>query len=295
MARKGPRLVTRYRDKLDLPLAEFRWDEHTWRCIQRGRLRTVRDVVTRTEAQLLGIKGVGGATLQNFREFAESVGYVLEKGRASSSGRPELVAVNLPPAEGVEINTVAWRFVKHQLRRDDGRRVRFPNRSEVMRAGLSALAGMPAADLERVFAEVPELKRGRLSDAEADMRAKVARRKSDRRFALIDYVLSKFDFEGLAAMLARLDWKWEMPTIGNKTVRRVPTAADLERVAEELLERATGGEDEVAHQGLYVNNIDGGLRLMFVIGFQDAGEVAPEVKEQLVPPAAAPHKRRRAS
>jgi Arc/MetJ-type ribon-helix-helix transcriptional regulator len=162
MAKRGQRLVTRYSDKLDLSLTEFKWDARTARCIRRGRLRTVRDVVTRSEAQLGLIKGVGRTTLQRFREFAEGIGYVLEKGRAAAApGPPVLIAVNLEPVEAAEISAVTWRFVRHQLRRDDDGRVRFPSRSEVVRAGLVALAGMPADDLERVFADVPERKRGR--------------------------------------------------------------------------------------------------------------------------------------
>lgn len=280
MPKRGPRVRT-FKDKLDIPLDEFEWSAHERRCLRRANLRTVRDVLRTTAADLGRVPGFGGATLYSIKSFLKEMGYELPEGRPKADGRPELVAVNMPPAEAAQIKGIQWRHVRHLLRQGGDGPVRFLNRSEVMRGGLAALAGLPAAELERVFAHVPQLRRGRLSDAEADIEAKVKKRRTEGAGVRIDYVLSKFDFEGVADMLARLGWEWEFEAVGGRKARRVPSAADLERVAEELLQRALEGEDEVAYGGLYVNNVDGGYRLMFVLGYQDAERGATPIKEQL--------------
>lgn len=267
------------RNKLNMPLEEYPWSRHALRCIRRAKLVTARDLISKTEAELLRTPGVGGATLSEFKDFAREMGHELGKGTASQSGRPQIVAAGLLPHEASLAEVVRWRHIRLQMPRTAGRH-RFANLSDVLRAGITALMMLTGDELLSAFDETPERRRGRLSDEDADLLERL-NRPAGWWGRQIDAALAAFDFRAAARAMSRLGSTWEFERARGGTERRAPTAREIEAKAEELLERVASGEKEAAYGGLYVSCLEGELRLMFVAGFYGAGAAARPVKETL--------------
>lgn len=247
---------------LALSLDTLEWEPHELLCLKAGKIRTVRDLVTKTESELLAIPGVSGGTLKAFRDFAERLGFKLEKGRFSQSGGRKTDTFSMPYAEYSLIELLIWRAwgIRQKKRGEklyDWRPLY--NRSEVLRAGLAALTRLTDDALHRAFEGLPVLRRGRPSVEEMQRLAELDELPTHRRAPQIDYIIDKFDFEALQRTMKDLDVKW---TFSSEKRPRTPTVEELVRKSEELLELAI--EDGFAEEvGLLAIRRLGVLYLMF--------------------------------
>jgi hypothetical protein len=247
---------------LDMPIVNVEWEPHELLCLQVGKIRTIRDLVSKTESQLLGIPGVGGGTLRAFKDFAERLGFKIEKGRFFQSGGRKTDSFSMPQAEYSLIEILIWRAwaIRQQKRGEkiyDWRPLY--NKSEVLRAGLAALTRLTDEELYRAFEGLPLLRRGKPSIEEMQALAELEELPVHRRAPQIDFILDRFDFNQLHLTMKALNLRWK---ISNEKRPRTPTASELEQKAEELLELAI--EDGIAQEwGLVAIKRMGVLHLLF--------------------------------
>lgn len=69
-----PGLVPTMEKKLSMSLAELRLSVRASNCLESENIRTVRDLVTKTEDQLLEVRNFGDTTLQEVREKLNELG-----------------------------------------------------------------------------------------------------------------------------------------------------------------------------------------------------------------------------
>lgn len=62
---------------LDSPVEELAFSVRTYNCLKNANIRTVRDLVQKTEAQLLKTKNFGRSSLNEIRELLPSMGFSL--------------------------------------------------------------------------------------------------------------------------------------------------------------------------------------------------------------------------
>lgn len=263
---------------LDMPLESVEWEPHELLCLKAGHLRNVRDLVEKTEQQLLSIPGVGGGTLRAFKEFAERLGFKIERGRFFQSGGRKTDSFSMPLSEYSLIDLLIWRAwaIRQKMRGGQSYDYRsLYNKSEVLRAGLAALTRLSDEELHRAFEGLPQLRRGKPSIEEMQQLAELEELPVHRRAPQIDFILGRFDFNETHLAMKALNLRWKF---SGKKRSRTPTPHELEEKAEELLELAI--EDGTASGwGLMAIKRQGVLHLMFAPQYQ-AGTLNVRVRDE---------------